>query len=543
MKKSTKFYACILVLSLMAIFMNDVKAYTHEVWQSGSLYYWKTFDVQRGSTTSLATAIQNAIETGNREVHILCGGTLSAQINIQPGLTLSCHNNTFNKNHSGYGFFLDGSGPYNIYDMTLNNNTNMGIRSSRASDIRIVNVRINGGSIGIRIDSHPSRPYEDGRWVYNVYIQDCMFEGCSSHGLETYGVDGFGAYGINARYCGECGVLLNKTINGTIGTVNAYRCCYGGGYAGLRFANTCVNITTNMLYADQCGRGYFVLTGSSNCHLNNCQITNSTDVGIWLENVANCSVKAGCCNSGVAVSGSGSYANVGTSSCISYCRIRNRGTGMYLDGMNRTTLGASAGQWANTDHVNAQWTLEAVGSYFKIRNHGTGLYLDGLGYTTNGSIAGQWTSGNSNNQQWERISTDGYWRFKNRATGMFLDGYGRTTNGADVSQYANTTHVNAQWAIDGQLKSAIAEEGAIEPRESNTKIYPKLVENKLNIVLGNGMEEGSTLSIYGITGILVYTDNLVGENSNIDLSNLSKGIYFIKISNGKDVISEKIIKE
>lgn len=284
--------------------------YANEVRQSGSSYVWRINNADVGTTSSLATAINNCIGTGNREVHVISGGTLSAQINLQPGLTLYCHNVTFNKNHTGYGFFRDGTGGIKIYDMTLNNNTNMGIRTSRASDIYIQNVKIYGGSIGIRIDSHPSRPYEAGRWVYNVHIQDCRFENGSSHGLETYAVDGFKGYGIVARNMGECGVLLNQTKNGTLGTVTAYRCSYNGGYAGLRLANTCSNVTTSMLNADQCGRGYFVLTGSNNCRLNNCRITACTDIGIWLENVVNCTVQAGCNNSGTAVTGSGSFATV-----------------------------------------------------------------------------------------------------------------------------------------------------------------------------------------------------------------------------------------
>lgn len=289
--------------------------YVNEVRASGSNFVWRVNNVDQGTTSSLATAINNAIGTGNREVHVLVGGTLSAQINLQPGLILRCHNVTFNKNHSGYGFYRDGSGNIKIYDMILNNNTNMGIRTSRASDIYIQNVRIYGGSIGIRIDSHPSRPYEAGRWVYNVHIQDCRFENGSSHGLETYAVDGFKAYGIVARNMGECGVLLNQTVNGTLGTVNAYRCGNGTGYAGLRLANTCSNIVTSNLIADQCGRGYFVLSGSNNSHLNNARITNGTGVGVWLENVTNCTVKAGCTNDGIAVSGSGSWANVSTAGC------------------------------------------------------------------------------------------------------------------------------------------------------------------------------------------------------------------------------------
>ncbi|WP_196939800.1 hypothetical protein [Sphingobacterium pedocola] len=99
-------------------------------------------------------------------------------------------------------------------------------------------------------------------------------------------------------------------MNGMLGTVNTYRCNYGGGYAGLRLANNCSNVTTRNLIARECGREYFVLTGSNNIRLNNAQIHNCSGSGIWLENVVNCAVLSGCTNDGVSVSGSGSYANV-----------------------------------------------------------------------------------------------------------------------------------------------------------------------------------------------------------------------------------------
>ncbi|MBN2444431.1 MAG: hypothetical protein JXJ04_23915, partial [Spirochaetales bacterium] len=143
------------------------------------------------------------------------------------------------------------------------------------------------------------------------------FENCGSHGLETYSIDGFTIEGtVTARNCGECGVLFNQSYNGTVETVDAYNCCWGGGYAGLRYANACNNITTDVLYADRCGRGFFIVQSGPtvNCHLNYAEIRECSDVGIWIENGTNCSVKSGCCESGVSVSGSGSYANV-SSSC------------------------------------------------------------------------------------------------------------------------------------------------------------------------------------------------------------------------------------
>lgn len=558
MKKLLSFLQlCAYTLCAQLLLTNHALAYPNEVRQSGNSYIWRINDVDQGSTSDLATAINNCIGTGNREVHVLNGGTLSSQINLQPGLRLYCHNVTFNKNHSGYGFYRDGSGDIRIYDMILNNNSNMGIRTSRASDIYIQNVRIYGGSIGIRIDSHPSRPYEDGRWVYNVHIQDCRFENGGSHGLETYGVDGFQAYGIVARNMGECGVLLNKTINGTIGTVDAYRCSYGGGYAGLRYANSCANIVANSLIARECGRGYFVLTGSNNCRLNNAQITDCTNIGIWLENVVNCSVIAGCTNSGVAVSGSGSYANV-SSSCSSggggtYYKIQNRGTGLVLDGMGRTVNGDDCGQYASsTNHFNAQWEMIATGSYYQFRNRGTGLLLDGMGRTTNGSALGQYANTTHVNAQWSVQTYSGsYQRIQNRGTGLFIDGMGLTANGSTAGQYSSSGHVNQQWQL--VAVSGTASNNTTTDRQSmeitqlganavKVLTYPNPAIDEVNISLPEDYNGRKTLRLYDMMGKISQSAVFNGNRHTISIRHLPAGVYMLKIeAAGKEVV-QRIVK-
>ena len=547
---------CFLSVCMQTILANDALAYTNEVRQSGSNYIWRINDVDQGSTSDLATAINNCIGTGNRVVHIITGGTLTSTINLQPGLTLYCHNNTFNKNHTGYGFFRDGTGGIKIYDMTLNNNSNMGIRTSRASDIYIQNVKIYGGSIGIRIDCHPSRPYEDGRWIYNVHIQDCRFENGSSHGLETYGVDGFKAYGIIARNMGECGVLLNKTVNGTIGTVDAYRCSYGGGYAGLRLANSCSNVVTEKLIARECGRGYFVLTGSNNSRLNNAEITGCTNIGIWLENVTNCTVEAGCNDSGTSVSGSGSYANV-SSSCSSggtggsVYQLRNRGTGLYLDGMGLTSNGSAVGQYANTTHVNAQWEMVSSGSYYQLRNVGTGLFMDGMGRTSNGSDVGQWANTTHANSQWSLQQYSGsYYRLQNRGTGLYIDGMGRTANGSAAGQWANTTHVNAQWELILISGSAIASSSfsnelkVIENEEINeVKVYPNPATDVLKISLPSESENGATVKLLDGAGKMIHKAAISGTSHELNVESLNAGLYILLVEDGTSVFKEKIVVE
>ena len=132
-------------------------------------------------------------------------------------------------------------------------------------------------------------------------------------------------------------------------------------------------------------------------------------------------------------------------------RLRNRGTGLYLDGMGRTNDGADVGQWANTTSNNARWNITSAGSgYYYLVNQATNLKLDGYGRTSNGSACAQHNNITTHvNAQWSLVSAgDGYYYVVNRGTNLKLDGYGRTTNGSACAQHSNTTtHVNAQWQI------------------------------------------------------------------------------------------------
>jgi len=440
MKRKLCLVLITILIIMSSLYFAPVRAATVSVWQSGNTYYW-----DGGSSSDLATAIMGAMGSGNVTVDVRCGGNLSQTVNLQPGTTLKFNNNRLVKTHSGTGFHREGTGNIAIYDLILDNSAGgFGIRTSRASDLRFENISINGGGIGIRVDSHPSRPYEEGRWVYNLTVKNCRFENCGSHGLETYGVDGCTIDGIVARNNGECGVLLNKTINGTVGTVDSYRSPASGGYAGFRLANYCENITANYIKSVECGRGIFILTGSKNVLIKDCYVTGSKDIGIWFQDVENCRVETGYCTDGINATGSGSYICVGGYD-YGTKRIQNRSTGMYLDGLGKTTNGEDVGQWANTNHSNAKWKFIQNGNYYFIENLATGMRLDGYGRTTNGDPCAQYKGTTHSNAQWRIIQSNGYYFIENRSTGMRLDGYGRTTNGDSCAQYKGTTHANAQW--------------------------------------------------------------------------------------------------
>ncbi len=130
-----------------------------------------------------------------------------------------------------------------------------------------------------------------------------------------------------------------------------------------------------------------------------------------------------------------------------YVKLQNRATGLYLDGMGRTSNGAAVGQWSNSSSYNQQWRITSSGGYVRLQNRASGLYLDGMGRTSNGADLGQWGNSSSSNQQWTQTSAGNYVKFSNRATGLYVDGMGRTSNGDNAGQWSSSGSYNQQWLI------------------------------------------------------------------------------------------------
>ncbi|WP_319018862.1 RICIN domain-containing protein [Microbispora sitophila] len=69
-----------------------------------------------------------------------------------------------------------------------------------------------------------------------------------------------------------------------------------------------------------------------------------------------------------------------------------------------TTNGSTAAQSGDTGGTTPQWIIEPAGSYVRIKNRATGLYLDGMGRTSNGAGLAQDSDSGSTNQQWNIVA-------------------------------------------------------------------------------------------------------------------------------------------
>ena len=71
-------------------------------------------------------------------------------------------------------------------------------------------------------------------------------------------------------------------------------------------------------------------------------------------------------------------------------------------------MGQPMGSWpggrAGVGSTNQQWTVVPDGANVQIQNVATGMYLDGMGRTTSGSTVGQYSGSGGTNQQWKVVS-------------------------------------------------------------------------------------------------------------------------------------------
>ncbi|MCV9388774.1 family 43 glycosylhydrolase [Reichenbachiella ulvae] len=226
-------------------------------------------------------------------------------------------------------------------------------------------------------------------------------------------------------------------------------------------------------------------------------------------------------------------------------RLRNVGTGLFLDGMGRTTNGDACGQYANTTHPNAQWQLIDVGNgYRQLRNVGTGLFLDGMGRTANGDDCGMWANTTHQNSHWSIQQYGSNVRIQNRATGLFLDGMGRSANGDNVGQYANTTHPNAQWQLVSATGARIVDVGdeVAEQIGAEIRLYPNPTDGYFTLEIPD-FKGNETIRILDIMGKEMMKLDALEQTQEINISDLTPGQYILQLNSNEKSLVRKFIKQ
>ena len=84
--------------------------------------------------------------------------------------------------------------------------------------------------------------------------------------------------------------------------------------------------------------------------------------------------------------------------------------------------------------------------------------------------------------------------------------------------------------------------GINEITSTNLTLYPSPATTTLDVA--NVPENVESVEVLGMTGQKIYSQMLSHQTSTqLDVSYLSQGMYFLKLQSGKDTIIKKFVKE
>lgn len=243
-----------------------------------------------GRTSKGTVNIKNSGESGSS------GGAVKA-INMQSNTILNFNGCTINGN-SGDDLIVpiqaDRKSNIEVRNIKVTGRVRYGIWFKGCTNMIIdgVTMQLSGSGsheLGIRVDHSTAA-------TKNLTIKGTVnISGGKGHGIETYGLDGFNIGNVTVNNTSDgCGVLLNQSKNGTVGTVTGNYNCRGGGYATFRVANSNgPNVTCAKVYSRNSGRGFFSVTGSNGTTVTTVDIASNTSHGIFLEDASNTKVNGG----------------------------------------------------------------------------------------------------------------------------------------------------------------------------------------------------------------------------------------------------------
>lgn len=235
-----------------------------------------------------------------------------------------------------------------------------------------------------------------------------------------------------------------------------------------------------------------------------------------------------------------------------YYNIISRNSNKGLDvADNSTTSGGRIQQYDITGGggSNQRWKFvpDGSGNYYIIVKS-TGLYLAPESNSTADGLKVQQRAFSSSNEfKWTVNSLGGgYYQIINVNSGKSLDVESvSTANGANIQVWAYTGGLNQQWQLV-QVEASASKKVAIEDVEtvSDFSVYINSANNYLKI---NTPNSGSgQVEVYNALGqnVLKRTvDFTTGNEAEIEISQLPKGFYVVKVNDSKRSYSKKVLKQ
>jgi hypothetical protein len=258
-----------------------------EITVSGSTWTGKVDGVTRYTGSNMAAAANACIAAmSSGTLNIKNSGTVNGQINIKSNISVTGNGTqatgggsggiiraTNASNLSVSNLRMAGSAWFGMYFSTCQTMTFSGVNGTSGIAFRIDNCKGGSGS--------------------NLQVGSPTIGSGGDNGVETYGINGVKWGTVTATDRGACGLLLNQSSSASGTAVNGTRCNVGGGYAGFRVANNNRSTTLGTANSNNCGRGFFSVSGSSGATVTTVNATNCTSHGIWLQTTSNTRVNGG----------------------------------------------------------------------------------------------------------------------------------------------------------------------------------------------------------------------------------------------------------
>lgn len=236
-----------------------------------------------------------------------------------------------------------------------------------------------------------------------------------------------------------------------------------------------------------------------------------------------------------------------------YYNIISRNSNKGLDvADNSTTSGSRIQQYdiTNGGGNNQRWKFVSDGSgnyYIIVKSTGMYLAVENNG-TADGLKVQQRTFSASNEFKWTVTSLgDGYYKIINVNSGKSLDVENvSTANGANIQVWGYTGNLNQQWQlvqVESTAKTAVTKTLEVGDQNEITVFI-----NKTNdyLKIDTNHEGDAEVEIYSLTGqsVLKRTVNFTkGNQSEIEISRLPKGLYIVNIKDDKGTFSKKVLKQ
>ncbi len=228
--------------------------------------------------------------------------------------------------------------------------------------------------------------------------------------------------------------------------------------------------------------------------------------------------------------------------------IKSAHSGKYLEVKDASSdNGANVMQWYNTGNDNQKWLLEKVDGAFYLKAKHSGKCLDVAGNSTSdGGNIQQWDCHGENNQKWRIIDAgSGQYKLESVHSGKVLDVAGKSnSNGGNIQQWSWSGASNQKWIFTDFGLEKAAEKKSAKAFESVTqdltfKVYPNPVTDFITIEVPS--EETSKVAMFDSQGKLVQIRTF-NARTTIQTSEICEpGVYYIKVSFGKKVNTQKII--